>query len=193
MDQLNRPTGIPAVGEVPWGTHFCQFYRTGEDLADTLVSYFEAGLRNNESCLWVTGERLEAEEAEALMVKTDPSFKSRLSSGQMQIVPISKWYTPGDAFDADAVLQGWLDREKESRSRGFAGLRLTGDTIWVDRSGWQDFVEYEEKVNSVGADLNLTHRGCGRFLGLPGGSSCIHTRTGFEPCSCTSSWASASA
>lgn len=31
-----------------------------------------------------------------------------------------------------------------------------------------------------------------RFLGLPGGSSCIHTKIAFVPCGSTSSWASAS-
>ena len=61
MEHSNRPSGIAAVGDVPWGTHFCQFYRTESDLADTLVPYFEAGLRNDESCLWITGDRLEAQ------------------------------------------------------------------------------------------------------------------------------------
>src|SRR5688572_10937558 len=68
MEHSDRPSGIPSVGDVPWGTHFCQFYKTADDLADTLVPFFEAGLRSNESCLWVTGEKLEAEAAEALMV-----------------------------------------------------------------------------------------------------------------------------
>lgn len=38
----------------------------------------------------------------------------------------------------------------------------------------------------------LTRGGCGRKLGLPGGSSCIHTKTGFERSSCTSSSATGS-
>jgi hypothetical protein len=33
--------------------------------------------------------------------------------------------------------------------------------------------------------------GADDFLDYLGGSSCIHTKIGFEPCSCTSSWASA--
>ena len=38
----------------------------------------------------------------------------------------------------------------------------------------------------------VTRGGCGRKLGLPGGSSCIRTKIGFEPLSSTSSWANAS-
>ncbi len=155
MNLLNRPTGIPAIGDVPWGTHFCQFYKTSTDLADTLVPFFEAGLRSNESCLWVTGDKLEAESAESLMTGTVPELKKQLSSGQMQIVSIKDWYTPGENFNADAVLQGWVDREAESKRKGFFGLRLTGDTFWVDRSGWDDFMAYEQKVNSTFQRYNL--------------------------------------
>jgi signal transduction histidine kinase/CheY-like chemotaxis protein len=155
MDHPARASGIAPVGDIPWGSHFCQFYRTGADLADTLVPFFEAGLRSNESCLWVTGDHLEAEAAESLMVEAVPDFKKRLDSGQMQVVPIRDWYTPGDRFDADQVLQGWIDREAESRRRGFSGLRLTGDTFWVDRAGWDNFMEYEDKVNGAFRRYNL--------------------------------------
>ncbi|MCF8204325.1 MAG: NYN domain-containing protein [Methylotenera sp.] len=78
----------------------------------------------------------------------------------------------------DQALQVHMLRAIVDRPPGVAVL-LTGDGAGAHEG--------------VGADLNLTHRGCGRFLGLPGGSSCTHTRTGFEPCSCTSSWAGASA
>ena len=56
-----RTSGIGAVGELPWGSHFCQFYHTREDLLDTLVPYFKAGLENNEFCLWVVSEPLRAD------------------------------------------------------------------------------------------------------------------------------------
>ena len=40
MASALRRTGISVVGDVPWGTHFCQFYETKDDLLDTLVPYF---------------------------------------------------------------------------------------------------------------------------------------------------------
>jgi hypothetical protein len=155
MQYQSRQSGIPAVGDIAWGTHFCQFYREQADLTETLVPYFEAGLRNNESCLWVTSEKLEADVAEDLMVDALPEFKSYLSSGQMEILSIRDWYEPGHVFSADAVLQGWIDKESASRAQGFSGLRLTGDTFWVERSGWNDFMEYENKVNHAFRRYNL--------------------------------------
>jgi len=43
-----RRSGLELIGDVPWGTHFCQFYETKQDLIDTLVPYFRAGLEDNE-------------------------------------------------------------------------------------------------------------------------------------------------
>jgi hypothetical protein len=53
-----RHTGITVIGDVPWGTHFCQFYQDKQDLIDILVPYFKAGLENNEFCIWITSEPL---------------------------------------------------------------------------------------------------------------------------------------
>jgi len=39
MDSLMRRTGIDVIGDVPWGTQFCQFYETDQDLIDILVPY----------------------------------------------------------------------------------------------------------------------------------------------------------
>jgi two-component system NarL family sensor kinase len=38
MVTSNRTTGTECLGSVPWGTHFCEFHSTREELADTLVS-----------------------------------------------------------------------------------------------------------------------------------------------------------
>ena len=43
-------------GRIPWGAHICVFYETKEDLLDTAVSYFEAGLQSNEFCVWAISD-----------------------------------------------------------------------------------------------------------------------------------------
>ena len=74
IEEKIRKTGIAVIGDVPWGTHFCQFYETANDLIDVLVPYFKAGLENNEFCMWVTSEPLSREEAENAMRKAVPDF-----------------------------------------------------------------------------------------------------------------------
>jgi MEDS: MEthanogen/methylotroph, DcmR Sensory domain len=51
-DSALRHTGIRFMGDMPWGTHVCLFYETPQDLLDTAVCYFEAGLKSNEFCVW---------------------------------------------------------------------------------------------------------------------------------------------
>ena len=140
-------SGIPAVGDVPWGTHFCQFYRTRDDLVATLIPYFTAGLRNNEYCMWITSDPLPADDAKAEMLRLMPDFGEYLEKGQIEIHDHRQWYTPGESFSADRVLQQWTEKEQRAIDRGFGGVRLTGNTFWLERAIWNDFMSYEETVN----------------------------------------------
>lgn len=48
-----RELGISYVGDVPWGTHICAFYQEDQDYIDIVIPYLQAGLTNNELCIWV--------------------------------------------------------------------------------------------------------------------------------------------
>lgn len=144
-----RKFGLEFIGDVPWGTHLCQFYETKEDLIDILVPYFAEGLRNNEFCMWVTSPPLGVEEAKQALRKVVPELDQYIRKGQIEILPYSEWYLLGGAFDSDRVLQGWVKKERVALSQGFDGLRLTGNTFWLDRNGWKAFTDYEEQVNNV--------------------------------------------
>jgi PAS domain S-box-containing protein len=147
-DEL-RNSGIAVIGSVPWGTHFCQFYKTKQDLIDILVPYFKAGLEDNEFCMWITSEPLVVAEAEEAMRKAVNGFDEYLRQGQIEIIPYNEWYLLGGIFDDDRVLKGWINRLEQALARGYAGLRLTGNTFWLERNHWQAFTKYEAKVNNV--------------------------------------------
>src|SRR4030042_5490832 len=99
MDQKLRKSGIEPLGDIPWGTHFCQFYKTREDLVSLLVPYFKAGLANNEFCLWVTAEPLNPEQAAQAMTEVMPDFVSYVSRGQIEIIPHDRWYFRDGGLD----------------------------------------------------------------------------------------------
>ncbi|MCL5269227.1 MAG: PAS domain S-box protein, partial [bacterium] len=144
-----RKTGIDIIGDSPWGTHFCQFYQTGRDLADILVSYFKAGLENNEFCMWITSADLSREEAEAALASAVPDFDRCRRAGQIEILPYTDWYLKDGRFDLQRVLAGWVEKMESALARGFDGLRLSGNTVWLEKEDWQDFAEYEHEVNRV--------------------------------------------
>ncbi len=148
LDAL-RDSGIKPLGRVPWGTHLCQFYATKEDLIEILVPYFAQGLKDGEFCVWVTSPPLEAEEAKVALERAVPNLDEYLKKGQIEILPYTEWYLKDSAFDSDRVLNGWAEKETAALNRGFQGLRLTGNTFWVERNHWGAFVNYEEEINRV--------------------------------------------
>ena len=144
-----RRSGIDVVGEVPWGTHFCQFYQTSEDLIETLVPYFREGLAANEFCMWVTSEPVRVDQAAAALRAAVPDLDGYARTGQIEILDFSQWYTRSGRFSVDEVLRGWVDKLNAARQHGYEGLRLTGNTFWLEPAHWDDFTQYEEMVNNV--------------------------------------------
>jgi diguanylate cyclase (GGDEF)-like protein/PAS domain S-box-containing protein len=147
--RLARDLGIPGVPTSPWGTHFCQFYRTKQDLLEILVPYFWCGLEHNEFCMWVTCHPLTTPEAVAAMRASVPGFPRALRRGQIEIIPYTDWYLQDGRFDQDRVLAGWVAKLEAARVRGFDGLRLTGNTFWLEQGLWRDFSDYEDAINRV--------------------------------------------
>jgi hypothetical protein len=90
MSQNLRNSGIDIIGDVSWGTHFCQFYQTKEDLIEVLVPYFKAGLENNEFCMWVTSQPLGIEEAIEALRRDIPDLDDYLAKRQIEIIPFTE-------------------------------------------------------------------------------------------------------
>jgi len=149
MEDWLRDSGLEVIGRVPWGTHFCQFYRTKQDLMEVLVPYFKAGLEHNEFCMWITSEPLLGDEAQQAMRAAVTDFDGYLRRGQIEIIPYNAWYQLDGTFNDGHVLAGWVSKLEQALARGYAGLRLTGNTFWLEKKHWEAFTEYEARVNSV--------------------------------------------
>ena len=151
----DNKVGIDVIGPVPWGTHFGLFYKTKQDLIDVLVPYFEAGLKNNEFCLWVTAEPLNAEEASTLMAGAMPDFNAYLERGQIEIIPHTGLYKIDGLFDGTRVINRLIDKLRKVRERGFSGLRATGNESWLEKGDWKDFIDYEQSINDIIGRQNM--------------------------------------
>jgi len=145
-------SGIPAVGQLRWGAHFCQFYETAQDLVDTLVPFFKAGIDGNEQCMWVAAPPLRAQGAMDALRAAVPDLDARVGKGQIEIIDAEEWYLRQDKKGADDVIAGWLSRKELALERGYEGLRLTGNTYFLEAKDWDSFAEYEAKVNGCFCD-----------------------------------------
>ena len=160
MTQLCRHSGLDAVRGLPWGSHFCHLSRTREDLVETLVPFFAAGLANNEQCMWATSEPLTTEDATRELAKRVPDLHSRIERGQMRIVSHSDWYTPTGRFYADSVLGAWVAAEQSARTCGYDGVRATGHVSFLTtREEWREFQRYESRLSETLAGRRLRRSG----------------------------------
>src|SRR5260370_8855821 len=117
-----RATGISAVGGVPWGTHFCHFYETEEDLLDILLPYFKTGLENNEFCMWVVSDPLGEEEARRAFRQAIADADRYLAAGQIEIVQDTQRYLKGDAFVAERPIDRWAQNLPQALATALPGM-----------------------------------------------------------------------
>ena len=147
-DTQLRKTGIDMVGDVPWGTHFFMFYETQEDLLDALVPYFKAGLETGELCLWAVAEPMTEKEAKDALRKAVTEFDRYLADHSIEIVHCRQFYLSGNDLDLERVMRTWAEKTHSALARGYAGLRLSGSTAWLERKGWKAFCDYESEVSN---------------------------------------------
>jgi C4-dicarboxylate-specific signal transduction histidine kinase len=149
MTSINevRRSGISVVGDRPWGTHFCNFYESRRDLLNMLVSYFKSGLEDNEFCVWVVSEPLSEPEAWDSLRNAVPEFDDYVSKRSIEVFDGREWYLKSGVFDSTRVMTAWNEKIERALDRGYAGLRGSGNTAWLQKKDWRAFSEYEQLVN----------------------------------------------
>jgi PAS domain S-box-containing protein len=149
MRKSLRKSGIDIIGDVPWGTHICQFYQTKEDLTDILVPYFEKGLENNELCLWVTSQPLKIEDAKEALREVVPDLNVFLQKGQLEIISYNDWFLTEGVFDPEKVSNGCAEKLNYASHNGYEGVRLSGNNSWLDKENWDSFIKFKEQMDNV--------------------------------------------
>ena len=150
-----RKTGIDIMGDMPWGTHFCHFHETKQDLLDTSVPYFKAGLEDNEFCLWVISRLLTEEDAKSALRHAVPDLDHYLAEQSIEVLPHDEWYLQGGVFDFHRVLNGWHEKLDQALARGYTGMRVIGCTAWLEKKDWRDFRDYETELNESIANRRM--------------------------------------
>ena len=140
---------------MPWGTHFCHFYESKDDLLDILIPYFKTGLEENEFCMWVVFDPLNEAEATSALRRGVQEANRHLAAGDIEIIPYSKWYLKDGVLNVPRVLNSWKEKLAQALNSGYAGMRVNGNEAWVTEKHWKDFLEYEEELNKVVANQKM--------------------------------------
>jgi DNA-binding CsgD family transcriptional regulator len=149
VDSSLRKTGIRAIGDMPWGTHICVFYATKEDLLDTAVAYFRAGLQNNEFCMWAISDPITERDATDALRRGVPNFDRHHAAGRIELLKGTEWYLDGDRFDLERVTGGWHQKLRGALAKGYDGMRVSGNAFWIETNHWKAFCEYEQYLDRL--------------------------------------------
>jgi PAS domain S-box-containing protein len=150
-----RKSGIDILGDLPWGSHFCLFYETKQDLLDALIPFFKAGLENNEFIIWVIPDSrlVSAEEAMSLLKEAVPGLRQHLGNGQIEILREPDWYSGEKELNMEEIIKAWNDKLKGALARGYDGMRASGDMFWPGQRYRKDLYAYENCLRDFIAGL----------------------------------------
>lgn len=149
QDTLRR-SGIPGVDNIGWGEHLCVLYKTKQELLKLVVPYIQAGLDDNEYCMWITGDPITDRDAVEALEAVFPQTHQCLVEKRLEILPHDHWYLSSGSFNEELILQNWMARARYAEANGFAGIRITGNPFWL-QSGedWAQFGCYERKIEAA--------------------------------------------
>jgi DNA-binding CsgD family transcriptional regulator len=155
MARMSNETGLNILGDLIWGTHFCLFHETTQDLLDILVPYFKTGLINKEFCLWVLSESItNAEALEALRVSI-PDIDRHLLDGGFELVSHGEWFFESGQFDLQRIVDRFRDKCHQALSMGYAGMRVDGSSAWLLMKDGRRFIEFETELEQLVANERM--------------------------------------
>lgn len=143
MAEPLRRTGLSALGDAPWGAHFCLFYETKQDLIDTMVLYFKAGLEKNEFCIWAVSDPLTTAQAWAALRRGVPNLHQHKAAKRIEVVHGQDWYL---SRGLQQVTNAWHKKLDNALANGHEGMRASGNAFWLGTPYRNDFLAYEQEL-----------------------------------------------
>ncbi len=153
-EKILRSLGISELDHVPWGSHILHFFKTQSDLIDVVIPFIVTGLKQNDFCIWSIPDSLTIEKAINLLKSYLPTIEEYITKGQMNIITDEEHYQNND-FDGSAIFSSIIESEKNALDNHYDGLRVTGSSLWLEKSLWNKFMDYEEEVDRTIRNHNI--------------------------------------
>ncbi len=141
--------GLPGVGTVSPGTHFCALYSGPAERDRLLFPFLEEGLRHGDKCLCLV-DGVEPELVRDLAVG-QPGPESTRRSTQLDVERASDAYLRTGEFSVDDMMSFLFESVDAVIGDEFDLLRAAGEMSWVlpGPPGWGDLFLYESAVNNA--------------------------------------------
>ena len=135
--------------------HVVLFYDSLQSKYNTLFPYIADGLERGEAAAYVCSEE-SPDEIRAGMVNYGLDVKKFERSGALQISNYTEIYIVDGEVDLDHIMEFWSNAYTDALSKGFKGMRVTGEMSCFIKHGLiKELVEYEKALHTV-LDIPMT-------------------------------------
>jgi hypothetical protein len=129
--------------------HIILVYETPEAKFNILFNYIDQGLKSGEAALYVCSEAKPAQIRNA-MKRFGIDVEKHERTGALKILHYTEFYIIDGKFSISNTLTLWSRFYEEAMSKGFKGLRVTGETACFFKHNMvQELVEYEKALHRV--------------------------------------------
>jgi DNA-binding CsgD family transcriptional regulator len=141
--------GIPGVGGVSPGTHFCALYSGPAERDRLLFPFLDEGLRHGDKCLCLIDDVEPALVRDRVLGQPGPEYARR--SAQLDVERASDAYRRTGEFSVDDMTLFLTESMDAAIIDDFDLLRAVGEMSWVlpRRPGWSDLFLYESALNDL--------------------------------------------
>ena len=130
------------------GSHLCLVYDTPAEQVRAAVPFITGGLERGECCVYIVDEHT-AVELRDVLAAAGIDVAREMMRGALVIASQRETYLREGAFDPHAMVEFLRAIETDAITRGFAGLRVTGEMTWALGSDTdpRHLIEYETLLN----------------------------------------------
>ena len=141
--------GIPGVGSVSPGTHFCALYSGPAERDRLLFPFLEEGLRHGDKCLCLIDDVEPALVRDQVVGQPGREYSRR--SAQLDVERASDTYLRSGEFSIADMISFLSESADAAIEDDFELLRASGEMSWVlpGPPGWEDLFLYESALNDA--------------------------------------------
>jgi DNA-binding CsgD family transcriptional regulator len=141
--------GIPGVGGVSPGTHFCALYSGPAERDRLLFPFLDEGMRHGDKCLCLIDDVEPALIRDRVVGQPGPDYSRR--SVQLDVERTADAYLRSGEFSVDDMISFLAESVDAAVGDDFHLFRAAGEMSWVlpGPPGWDDLFLYESALNHV--------------------------------------------
>jgi signal transduction histidine kinase len=84
-----------------------------------------------------------------------PGLDRYVSDQSIEVLEARDVYLAEGEIDLHRIISNWRGKLERALARGYEGIRVSGNTAWLDQKHWRDFMEYETELNRGIGDLPM--------------------------------------